>query len=192
MSQSKDPSPAAICTGRRQFVARAAALCGIIGAAVPNLPVFGATLPPGRSLRFVHTHTGETLTAPYCEGGVYSESCLNQVNFLLRDFRTGEIHRMDPSLLDILYQVRSLANHDAAFEIISGYRSAKTNAMLHVHSQGVAEHSQHLLGKAVDVRLTGYSTRALGEHARSLLRGGVGFYASSDFVHIDTGRVRFW
>jgi uncharacterized protein YcbK (DUF882 family) len=110
----------------------------------------------------------------------------------LRDFRSGATYPIDPSLLDILYEVQALANHDATFEIISGYRSPKTNAMLHAHSSGVAEHSQHLLGKAIDVRLTGFSTRALGGYARSLSRGGVGFYAGSDFVHIDTGNVRFW
>jgi uncharacterized protein YcbK (DUF882 family) len=192
MSQPKGPSPEAIRTNRRQFVTRAAALCGVLGSAT-TLPVLGAaTLLPARSLKFVHTHTGETLTAPYFEGGLYSNPCLNQVNYLLRDFRTGESHPIDPSLLDILYEVQTLANHDAPFEIISGYRSPKTNAMLHAHSNGVAEHSQHLLGKAIDVRLTGYSTRALSEHARSLSRGGVGFYAGSDFVHIDTGSVRFW
>lgn len=191
MSQSKSPSPAAIRADRRQFVARAAAFCGVLGAAT-SLPVLGASVLPARSLRFVHTHTGEALTAPYFEGGAYSNSCLSQVNFLLRDFRTGESHQIDPSLLDILYELQTLANHDAPFEIISGYRSPQTNAMLHAHSSGVAEHSQHLLGKAVDVRLTGFSTRALGEYARSLSRGGVGFYASSDFVHIDTGNVRFW
>ena len=190
MSQSKRPQPAER-TNRRQFISRAAALCGILGSAT-TLPAIGATLPPSRSLRFVHTHTGETLTAPYFEGGIYSKTCLNQVNCLLRDFRTGESHQIDPSLLDILYEIQTLANHDAPFEIISGYRSPKTNAMLHAHSSGVAEHSQHLLGKAVDVRLGGFSTRALGEYARSLSRGGVGFYASSDFVHIDTGVVRFW
>ena len=190
MSQSKDPN-SAVRTNRRQFLSRAAALCGVIGTAT-TLPVLGATLLPARSLKFVHTHTGETLIAPYFDGGLYNSACLNQVNFLLRDFRTGESHQIDPALLDILYEVQTLANRDAPFEIISGYRSPKTNAMLHAHSSGVAEHSQHLLGKAIDVRLNGYSTRALGEHARSLSRGGVGFYASSDFVHIDTGRVRHW
>lgn len=192
MSQSQPAPPAADRTNRRQFIARTAALCGVLGSAT-SLPVLAAaTLPPARSLRFVHTHTGETLSAPYFASGLYSNTCLNQVNYLLRDFRTGESHQIDPSLLDILYEVQKLANHDAPFEVISGYRSPRTNAMLHAHSSGVAEHSQHLLGKAIDVRLNGYSTRALGEHARSLSRGGVGFYAGSDFVHIDTGRVRFW
>lgn len=192
MSQPKDPSAQAARTNRRQFVTRAAALCGVLGSAA-TLPALGAaTLLPARSLRFVHTHTGETLNARYFEGGMYSDTCLNQVNYLLRDFRTGESHPIDPSLLDILYELQTRANHEGSFQVISGYRSPKTNAMLHAHSNGVAEHSQHLLGKAIDVRLTGYSTRSLSEHARSLSRGGVGFYASSDFVHIDTGSVRFW
>ena len=114
------------------------------------------------------------------------------VNILLRDFRTGESHRIDPTLLDILYDLQVLADRDAHYEVISGYRSPQTNAMLHQLSSGVAEHSQHILGKAIDVRLSGFSTRTLSEHARSLSRGGVGFYANSDFVHVDTGRIRYW
>ena len=191
MSHSKVRPQPPDFTNRRQFVTGAAALCGFLGSAT-SLRVLGGTPSPARSLRFVHTHTGETLTAPYFDGGAYSDTCLTQVNSLLRDFRTGESHRIDPSLLDVLYDLQALANHDAPFEVISGYRSPKTNAMLHSHSNGVAEHSQHLLGKAIDVRLSGYSTRSLSEYARSLSRGGVGFYASSDFVHIDTGNVRFW
>jgi uncharacterized protein YcbK (DUF882 family) len=176
---------------RRRFLYRAAALCTALGS-MTAAPVSAMASERRRSLRFVHTHTGETLTATYFDGGVYSDSCLRNVNFLMRDFRTGESHQIDPPLLDILYDLQTLADHDAPYEIISGYRSPKTNALLHLKSHGVAEHSQHILGKAVDVRLSGYCTRTLGEHARSLARGGVGFYASSDFVHVDTGSVRYW
>ena len=140
----------------------------------------------------MHTHTGEALTARYFDGRHYDAAALSDVNHLLRDFRTGDSKRMDPALLDILWALQSLADHADTFEIISGYRSPVTNAMLHRRSHGVAEHSQHMLGKAIDLRLTGYSTRRLGEHARTLARGGVGYYAASDFVHVDTGRVRFW
>ena len=187
VKQEKRPD-SAIRMDRRRFLSRAGALCGAVAAA----PVLAAMPDKPRSLRFVHTHTGETLTARYYDSGVYSDTCLQSVNFLLRDFRTGESHRIDPPLLDILYDLQSLANHDAPFEVISGYRSPQTNAMLHRSSSGVAEHSQHILGKAIDIRLGGFSTRTLSAYARSLSRGGVGFYASSDFVHIDTGRVRFW
>jgi uncharacterized protein YcbK (DUF882 family) len=145
-----------------------------------------------RCLRFVHTHTGETLRALYFQDGCYEQECLAQVNHLLRDFRTGDVHPMDPALLDILFDLQARTNRDGAFEVISGYRSPATNAMLHSRSEGVAVHSMHLEGRAIDVRLPGFATRELAAHARMLQRGGVGFYARSDFVHLDTGRVRFW
>jgi len=160
--------------------------------AVSAAPAERAVSAARKVLRFVHTHTGETLTAAYSDGGVYDAGCLAAVNHLMRDFRTGEMHVIDPALLDILYDLKVRAGRDASYEIISGYRSPATNALLRSRSAGVAEHSQHLLGKAIDVRLSGFPTRALGEHARALARGGVGFYERSDFVHIDTGRVRFW
>jgi uncharacterized protein YcbK (DUF882 family) len=175
---------------RRRFLLGAAGACGVVGL-LAQRPALGAAAGP-RSLRFVHTHTGETLTAAYFNGSAYDTGCLNDVNHLLRDFRTGESHPIDPQLLDILYDLQVRADHDAPFEVISGFRSPATNAMLHRNSNGVAEHSQHLLGKAIDVRLSGYSTRLLSAHARALSRGGVGFYSSSDFVHVDTGRVRYW
>jgi uncharacterized protein YcbK (DUF882 family) len=183
-------TPKATLLTRRRFLQGSAVVCGAIGglAAIPSF----AAASGRRSLRFVHTHTGETLTAPYFDGNGYDGVCLTNVNFLLRDFRTGESHRIDPTLLDILYDLQVLADHDAHYEVISGYRSPQTNAMLHQRSNGVAEHSQHILGKAIDVRLSGFSTRKLSDYARSLSRGGVGFYANSDFVHVDTGRVRYW
>jgi uncharacterized protein YcbK (DUF882 family) len=191
MSSHKDRPDPAFRLGRRDFLARAGALSGVLSA-LTAFPASAATASRPRSLRFVHTHTGETLTAPYFDGRAYSDASLRDVNALLRDFRTGESHQIDPPLLDILYDLHTLADHDAPFEVISGYRSPRTNAMLHHNSSGVAEHSQHMLGKAIDVRLGGYSTRQLSEYARSLSRGGVGFYASSDFVHVDTGWVRHW
>ncbi len=191
MLPAHDDRTEATPTNRRGFLAGVGALCGVLACTIAS-PVLATVSARPRTLRFVHTHTGETLTASYCIGGVYDEACLRNVNALLRDFRTGESHRIDPPLLDILYDLQALADHDAPFEVISGYRSPRTNAMLHQRSSGVAEHSQHILGKAIDVRLSGYSTRLLSEYARSLSRGGVGFYPSSDFVHVDTGRVRYW
>lgn len=189
MTHKRTPDSAKPMT-RRRFLQGGAVVCGAIGG-LAALPSFAAASAP-RSLRFVHTHTGETLTASYFDGSGYDDGCLNAVNVLLRDFRTGESHRIDPTLLDVLYDLQVLADHDAHYEVISGYRSPQTNAMLHQRSSGVAEHSQHILGKAIDVRLSGFSTRTLSAHARSLSRGGVGFYASSDFVHLDTGRIRYW
>ena len=176
--------------GRRRFLAVAGGLCGGL-AAIAAAPVLAATRG-SRCVSFVHTHTGEHLRAVYFRDGRYEAESLAQVNDLLRDFRTGEVHRIDPALLDVLFELQVRADRDEAFEVISGYRSPVTNAMLHTRSEGVAVHSMHLEGRAVDVRLPGYVTRDLAEHARALRLGGVGFYARSDFVHVDTGRVRFW
>jgi uncharacterized protein YcbK (DUF882 family) len=180
-----------VCAARRRFLVRASVACGAFGA-LAGLPGRAATAGEPRSLRFVHTHTGEKLTAPYFDGSSYSEACLGNVNQLLRDWRTGEIHPIDPRLLDVLYDLQALTGRDATYEVICGYRSPATNAMLRRNSSGVAEHSQHLLGKAIDVRLTGYPSATLAEQARTLSRGGVGYYEKHDFIHVDTGRVRFW
>lgn len=180
---------------RRIFLRRASVLCGV-AASMVALPAAAKMAPTlsrrPRQLRFIHTHTGESMTASYFDGANYDVACLQNVNHLLRDFRTGDVHDIDPQLLDVLYELQVMADRDSTFEIISGYRSPATNAMLHERSHGVASHSQHMLGKAIDIRLSGFSTKRLGEHARSLARGGVGYYPASDFVHVDTGRVRFW
>lgn len=176
--------------GRRRFLAAVGGVGGTL-ATLAGFPVLAATRS-SRSVAFVHTHTGERLRAVYFQDGCYQAGCLAQVDELLRDFRTGEVHRIDPGLLDILFELQNRADRDEPFEVISGYRSPVTNAMLHRRSEGVAMHSMHLEGRAIDVRLPGFSTRDLAGHARSLGLGGVGFYARSDFVHVDTGRVRFW
>jgi uncharacterized protein YcbK (DUF882 family) len=165
-------------------------VCGTVASlvAAPAL----ASARGSRCLSFVHTHTGETLRAVYYQDGCYQPDCLAQVDHLLRDFRTGDVHAIDPSLLDALFELQVRADRDGPFEVISAYRSAATNAMLHRRSEGVAVHSMHLEGRAIDVRLGGYPTLELASHARSLGRGGVGYYPGSDFVHVDTGRVRYW
>lgn len=155
---------------------------------------FGAARarPDMRSLSLVHTHTGEKLTVDYCRNGEYVGSCLEQVNRFLRDFRSGEVHPIDIGLLDMLHDLQVLADRDATFEVISGFRSSATNAKLRARSAGVAQRSLHMDGRAIDIRITGFATRKLREHALSLQKGGVGYYAGSDFVHVDTGRVRSW
>jgi uncharacterized protein YcbK (DUF882 family) len=177
-------------TGRRRFLLAAGGLCGSL-ACLAAAPVLAVSRPL-RCVSFVHTHTGEALRAAYFQDDSYQAQCLAQVDYLLRDFRTGDVHRIDPALLDILFDLQTMADRDGPFEVISGYRSPATNAMLHRSSDGVAQHSMHLEGRAIDVRLRGFSTGKLAECARSLRRGGVGFYARSDFVHVDTGRVRVW
>ncbi len=174
--------------GRRCF------LKGAIAAATATLTASTAFSRSSdlRTLKFVHTHTGEHLVATYAKDGCYVPDCLARLNYFLRDFRTGDSHLMDPKLLDVLFDVQVAADRDDEFQVISGYRSPQTNASLRDKSHGVAEHSLHMQGQAIDIRLTGYNTRKLRDLARALQRGGVGYYADSDFVHVDTGRVRYW
>lgn len=145
-----------------------------------------------RSVSLVSTHTGESLAVSYFKAGSYDSLGLEQVARVLRDHRTGDVHPIDPTLLDLLHDLQVLADRDDAFQVISGYRSPQTNGMLRARSGGVATRSLHMDGKAIDIRLTGFPTKTLHQLAMSLKRGGVGYYATSDFVHVDTGRVRYW
>lgn len=145
-----------------------------------------------RTLYFYHTHTRKSLTVTYWSDGEYVPAALDELNEYLADFRTGDVTEFDPQLFDFIYDVRSSLGSDGVYEVISGYRSPKTNEMLRGRSSGVASKSQHLVGKAIDVRLRGTDTAKLRDAALALKRGGVGYYERSDFVHMDTGRVRRW
>ena len=172
--------------GRRRFLRQS-------GAALLAAPAAAWARPSERrSLAFVNTHTGETLSCVYFAAGHYDPTALGRVNHFLRDFRTGDVHPIDPGVLDILFALRTRADRDDPFHVISGYRSPRTNALLRSRSHGVSAHSLHMQGRAIDVRLPGYPTRKLREIALGMRRGGVGYYPASDFVHLDTGRVRFW
>lgn len=155
----------------------------------------GAARKPLTEVRraFVHNlHTGDTLDAVYYENGSYVPDALQAAMKVLRDWRNGEEHFMDPRLFDLMHQLRQKTEVRGAFQIVSGYRSAATNAWMHRHSKEVAEHSQHILGKAVDIGLEGVELDRLHRAALSLRAGGVGFYPSSGFVHVDVGPVREW
>ena len=147
-----------------------------------------------RELSFYHTHTGKRLNVVYWQDGEYVDAALEEINTFLSDFRTGDRVEMDPALLDVIYDVRESLGSTGTYQIISAYRSPETNEMLRNSSasSGVARKSQHVLGKATDVRLEGVRTADLRDAAIRLQRGGVGYYEKSDFVHMDTGRVRRW
>ena len=150
---------------------------------------------PERVLSFFSIHTGERLTTAYCCGGAYQPEALQQINVLLRDFRANEMKPIDPALLDLLHELHGTLGVDQPFHVISGYRSPQTNAMLRARGgadSGVASGSLHMVGKAIDIRVPGVALEQLRSSARALKLGGVGFYPSSNFVHVDTGRVRFW
>jgi uncharacterized protein YcbK (DUF882 family) len=145
-----------------------------------------------RSLGFYNTHTEETLRAVYWAEGKYQPEALQEINRILRDHRTGDVYGMDESLLDLLYLLQTRTGRKDRFHVISGYRSPATNAMLRAHSAGVAKHSYHMRGKAVDIRLPGYDLTRLRQAALALKGGGVGYYPSSNFIHVDVGPVRRW
>jgi uncharacterized protein YcbK (DUF882 family) len=145
-----------------------------------------------RELRFAHTHTGERLTVEYFGGGTYLQEALVTINHFLRDFRTNEVHTIDPGLLDLLHSLTDLTGSTRPFQVISGYRSPATNEMLRHHSEGVAAGSLHMKGQAIDIRLADVPLPKLRKAALAARRGGVGYYPASDFVHVDTGRIRTW
>lgn len=158
------------------------------------LPAF-TPAPVAADIRRVavhNLHTGDRLNAVYFEDGRYVPDALAEAMRVLRDWRNGEEHVMDPRLFDVMHGVASKLEVAAPFQIISGYRSPRTNAMLHERSSGVASHSQHMLGKAVDVRIEGVELGNLHKAALSLGAGGVGLYPVSNFVHMDVGPVRRW
>jgi len=156
------------------------------------LPLWAADIPGKRTLSLYHTHTAEELKITYARQRAYDFDALQRVSHFLRDHRTGDIHPIDPRLLDLLYNVQRLSGNRGVYEVISGYRSPKTNAMLRRKSNDVAGHSLHLEGRAIDVRMSGIRTKELRKIALHLKQGGVGYYAKSDFVHLDTGRIRAW
>lgn len=179
--------------GRRRVLGFGLGAAALIAAsplkgALAALPQSGA-----RSLGLVSTHTNEKIVATYWRDGVYDKGALKDINYLLRDFRTGDVAPIDPQLLDLLVELHRRAGSRKGFQVISGYRSPKTNAMLASASNGgVAKHSLHMEAKAIDVRLYDVALGDLRQTALGMKAGGVGYYPKSDFVHVDTGRVRQW
>ena len=165
-----------------------------MGAGVANA---ASLLSPGKDagaqkISFRNQHTGESFSGAFKVGGRYLPDAFEQINEVLRDFRTGEVFPIDPRVVDILFAVREKANVKTPYEVLSGYRSPKTNSTLARNGTGVARNSLHMTGQAIDVRLPGVSTRKLADLAQGMRSGGVGYYAKSNFVHMDTGQVRRW
>jgi uncharacterized protein YcbK (DUF882 family) len=137
-------------------------------------------------------HTGEAFNEVYYANGSYLPDALAEATRIMRDWRTGDERFIDPTLFDALHAIRDRLESPRPFQVISGYRSPRTNATLNRRSSGVAENSQHVLGKAIDVRIEGVELSNLRNAALDLAAGGVGYYPRSNFVHVDTGRVRQW
>ncbi len=173
---------------RRQFAS-------LFAGALPAVMLPGRVLAASantRVLSFEHTHTSERLSVEYFSAGRYLPDALGALNRLMRDFRTGEVYDIDPGLFDLLHLLADSTGAARPFQIISAYRSPHTNAALRQRSEGVAAGSLHMTGRAIDIRVAGVPLVKLRDAALSLRLGGVGFYPGSDFIHVDTGRVRRW
>ncbi len=183
----------ALLSQRRTFLKMG--LAGIVGAAVPFISVknvLAASSSSAWNISFRNMHTGESFSGVYRVGDKYLPDAFERLNYVLRDFRTNEVFPMDPHIIDILSIITRKIDTTDSYEILSGYRSPKTNSMLGKRSGGVAKNSFHMYGQALDIRIPGYSTKAIRNIAKSIKAGGVGYYPRSNFVHIDTGKVRSW
>lgn len=145
-----------------------------------------------RELKLRHLHTGERIAITYFSDGDYDPDALETLNHYLRDHRDGTVYPIDPRVLDFLHDLSATLGVTKRIDIVCGYRSPKSNALLRSRSPGVAKRSLHMHGKALDIRVPGMKVKKVAKAALALKRGGVGTYSRSNFVHIDTGRVRSW
>nr|MBS0019272.1 DUF882 domain-containing protein [Gammaproteobacteria bacterium] len=174
--------------GRRQVLK----MVTLLAAAACSARTLAAVGTQKRSLAFVHLHTGERLETVYWLKGKYRSDSLHAINHIFRDHRADAARPIDLDLLDLLYQIKYELRVDEPFQVISAYRTPATNAWLRQRRNGVASRSFHMLGKAVDLRLSERSLRDLRQAALTLQAGGVGYYPARGFVHLDVGPVRNW
>lgn len=171
---------------------------GLLGAAAGLIPLLDAREAYARTghdswrVSFKQAHTGESFNGVYRVGNRYLPEAFERLNYVMRDFRTGEVFPMDPRVVDILSMIQARSKSSVPFEVLSAYRSPKTNTNLRRASNGVAKNSFHMYGQALDIRNPNVSTKRLRNIAQGLKAGGVGYYPRSSFIHVDTGSVRSW
>jgi uncharacterized protein YcbK (DUF882 family) len=175
---------------RRQLLKAGGVLAGATAAGLFGRPA--RSQEASKRIALLNLHTEERINIEYFRAGSYVPEAMSAIEVLLRDFRTGDRHPIDPKLMDYLVDVAHAAGVDPAFSVISGYRSPQTNAHLRDLSTGVAQRSLHMEGRAIDVRMAAVDCTNLAAHAQDLQRGGVGYYRQSNFVHLDTGTFRTW
>jgi uncharacterized protein YcbK (DUF882 family) len=177
----------------RRAVLKAGLGLAIAGIAAP-VPTWarGLAKTASRELSFLNLHTGERLHVEYFHAGKYLPDAMHAVSVVLRDHRTNATHPIDPQLLDLIHVLRGKLRSAAPIDVISGYRCPETNALMHEASAGVAAHSLHMEGRAIDIRLPGTRLSSIRKAALAMRMGGVGYYPHDDFVHVDTGAIRHW
>lgn len=177
------------CT-RREFL-KIASLATVV-TLFPSQAFSAASPVSEKSIALFNIHTGESVRTTFWEKGEYIPEAVEQINFILRDFRSDSVTSMDVRLFDLLYGIQKKLDTDKPFNIVSGYRSPSTNDMLRSSSSGVAKNSLHTKGMAIDINVEGVALADIKKAAASLKGGGVGYYPESGFVHVDVGRVRYW
>ena len=178
-------------SSRRSFLLKSTQI--ILGLGVVSVPTISCAKVLGkRSLSFFHTRAQQELTITYASGQTYDPKALTRINQFLRDYQTGQIHSIDPKLLDILWAVQQEMGRKGVYEVISGYRSPRTNRGLRGESSGVARQSLHMKGKAIDIRFSGANIGQIHQCAMAMQSGGVGYYPKAGFVHLDSGQYRTW
>jgi len=180
--------------GRRRLLKAGLGVCGILALSM-TAPAIHANFnrrPFEKKISLLNLHTGERVQSIFWANGRYVPDSLHSIYKVLRDHRTGDRLPIDLDLLDALYLLQRKLGSRKEFHVISGYRSPQTNLMLATQSSGVAKTSLHTFGKAIDIRLPGHRLIHVRKAAMDLQMGGVGYYPGSNFVHIDTGRIRFW
>lgn len=192
LNTEKNNNPMSCNTNRRKLLA-----AGLVGSLLPLTSANAASrgrniVYPDRSLSLYNVHTGEKNNVVYWSDGKYMGSGLNEINWILRDFRTSEIKAIDPRLLNILYLLTRTLETEKPVLVLSGFRSKKTNDMLRKTTEGVAKRSFHMAGRAIDIRIPRVETSDIQRAALRLSGGGVGYYPRSNFVHLDSGPVRTW
>jgi uncharacterized protein YcbK (DUF882 family) len=193
MNKSSLAADQPVVLSKRRFIKQI--LYGsILAAHIPSIATVVASSRSSyhKSIALQHPQTGEYLNITYFEQGRYHKDALREIDYLLRDYHSDDIHPIDSALVDQLYDLKSLLGVRQPIQVVSGYRSPNTNAQLRHQSHRVAKHSLHMEGRAIDIRIDGVPTAALKKAAVAMQQGGVGYYPRADFVHLDTGEVRLW
>jgi uncharacterized protein YcbK (DUF882 family) len=176
-------------TTRRSLLAAGLAAAGTLAAAPAEATM---RVLRERELHLVNAHTGESFRDVFWANGRHVPNAVKRLNWVMRDFRTDDVIPIDADLVNLLYGIQTRIGRGKPLVLLSGYRSPETNANLIADGHGAAENSMHLVGRAADIHIQGVQLRYLSRAATSFRAGGVGTYWGNNFVHVDTGRVRFW
>lgn len=189
--QKNNEAAKAYHADRRGFLKHGLLFSAALGFWTPSLS-FAGTAPIARQMALTNIHTGEKFQGEYWYNGQYLSDAFREIKAVMRDHRTNEIFPIDPRLMDVLFVLQNRVKNPSPFEVFSGYRSPATNALLRKSTRGVARGSLHMQGQAIDINQPGTTLSYLEKAAIRMKSGGVGFYPSSGFVHVDTGRTRNW